>query len=71
MTIAGHTFTDTPGGRICDCGRRWLDVLAAREFWRSGETDIAHQGALNEAEVAELNAEVERIWAATKSAVEA
>ena len=64
LIIAGHQFTDQPHGRVCDwCGRRWLDILAHREFWRAGEAGIAHSGLLSTYEVNELNAELDRIWA--------
>ena len=63
--IAGHIFADGPNGRACRiCGRRWLDILDKREFWRPGESGIAHVGDLNEREVEELEAELERIWRA-------
>ena len=61
--IAGHTFAEQPGGRrYTMCGKSWLAVLADREFWKPGQFGIAHHGALNEIEVGELVAEIERIW---------
>lgn len=65
MTIAGHTFVEFPHGRACQsCGKTWISVLNDREFWRPGEIGIAHSGALNSAEVAQLEAEISRIWTA-------
>lgn len=65
--VAGHKFVETPQGEACAvCGRRWLDILNQREFWRNGEMGIAHHGALNDAEVAELNDKLDRMWSAGK-----
>lgn len=65
MTIAGHIMADTPSGRACSvCGRTWRHMLDNRDRWRVGQLEIAHYGALSANEVAELEAEVERIWAA-------
>jgi len=61
--VAGHTFVQTERGEACaDCGKLWLDVLNARELWTPGATGIAHTGALNVTEIAELQAKLERIW---------
>lgn len=71
-TIAGHEFIEQPYGRACRaCGKKWLDVLATREYWRPGETGIAHVGALNQLECDQLYAEVERIWGTLRAGVEA
>lgn len=65
MTIAGHSFIEMPHGRACQsCGKTWIAVLNDREFWRPGEMGIAHSGGLNAFEVAQLEAEIARIWAA-------
>lgn len=61
--VAGHTFTDTPRGEACsECGKLWMEVLNVRELWRAGQVGIAHSGALNETEVKELQAKLDRIW---------
>ena len=70
--IAGHSMTDTLHGSACTaCGKTWLAMLGEREHWRVGAAGVAHQGLLAAHEVAELNAEVERLWASVKAAVEA
>lgn len=70
-SIAGHIFRNSPTGRVCDCGRTWLSVLAEREYWRPGEAGIAHSGNLNAVEVGELQAELDRVWTAVLAGVEA
>jgi hypothetical protein len=63
MNIAGHTFVDTPGGRCCTlCGRRWTSIASATEV-DIGRDGIAHTGALNAAELNQIVAERERIYA--------
>lgn len=60
--IAGHSFIEGPGGRMCQfCGRTWLSLVAEREYWKVGEMNIAHQGALSESGIEQLNAELDRI----------
>lgn len=64
--IAGHSLVNTPHGRACEwCGRTWVSILNAREFWKVREHGIAHAGALVIHEVEELEAELARIWDAT------
>ena len=63
MSIAGHTFEDTPHGRVCGCGRRWSDIASTTDA-DVGKMDIAHSGALNKAEADEIAAERDRIWEA-------
>ena len=63
MTIAGHLFTDGPMGRACGCGMLWTQIAGATKD-DVGRLGIAHTGALNEAELAEIVAERERIWRA-------
>jgi hypothetical protein len=61
--VAGHLFVDTPRGEACaDCGKLWMYILDRREQWRVGEFGIAHIGGLEEREIAELHAKLERIW---------
>lgn len=60
--VAGHLFVDTPRGEACVCGMTWIEVLNQREEWKPGVVGIAHIGALNESEIAELNAKLQRIW---------
>lgn len=70
--IAGHAMVDTPQGTACSaCGKTWLAMLAEREHWKAGATGIAHSGALTDNEVAELRAELARVWDSLKAAVEA
>lgn len=62
--IAGHTFTDTPSGRVClGCGKRWTDIAPATRA-NIGEHGWAHHGELIEREADEIIAERERIWEA-------
>lgn len=62
--IAGHSFTDTPAGRVClGCGKRWADI-AGTTLDDVGKPDIAHIGALSEQEANEIIAERDRIWSA-------
>jgi hypothetical protein len=60
--VAGHQFVNTPAGEACECGKTWLYVLDRREEWKPGAPGIAHIGGLEEKEVAELNAKLQRIW---------
>jgi hypothetical protein len=62
-TIAGHTFADTPAGRVCSCGKRWTDIASATRA-NIGEHGWAHHGELIEREADEITAEVARIWEA-------
>ena len=63
-TIAGHTFIDGPGGRVCKyCTRTWIYLLDRRDQWVPGAPGLAHSGNLTSTEVDELNAEVDRIYA--------
>ena len=63
MSIAGHSFVDTPHGRVCGCGRRWVDIASVTRD-DIGKLDIAHSGALNGQEADEIDAERERLWLA-------
>ena len=60
-TIAGHTFVVLPHARVCECGRRWVDIAGVSKS-DIGKTDIAHNGALTEAEYEQIVAERERLW---------
>lgn len=52
------------GARCAECGRSWLSLLDNRDRWRRGETGIAHgDWALTDKQVAELEGEIDRIWA--------
>lgn len=62
MLIAGHVFEETPNGRVCACGARWVDVLQARRE-HIGTQGWAHTGNLIEREYDEIEAERDRIWA--------
>ena len=63
VSIAGHYFALMPDGRrVCTCGKTWVDLVASRELWDVGVDNVAHGGLLNEAELAQLYAEEERIW---------
>ncbi len=59
--IAGPVFHDSPIGRVCDCGARWVDALMARRS-DVGMLGFAHTGALLEREYLEIEAERDRIW---------
>jgi hypothetical protein len=62
MTIAGHTFTETPEGkRVCACGKSWIDVAPASRS-DLGTAGWAHTGTLSESELYEIEQERERIW---------
>lgn len=61
--IAGHTFADTPNGKICHCGMRWDYILSARRE-NIGETGWAHVGALNDREYDEIEAARDKVWEA-------
>jgi hypothetical protein len=68
-TIAGHTFVDTPTGRQCPgCGKYWIDV-APGAYMELGAMNIAHTGAMNEAERNQIRDELERIWVAVQKSV--
>jgi hypothetical protein len=70
--LAGHPMDDGLHGLVCTlCGRTWLQMLAEREHWRKGELGIAHVAGLSDNEVGELRAELDRLWASVKAAVEA
>ena len=60
--IAGHLFQDTPHGRVCACGMTWARLAQANasDINRSG---LAHTGNLIDRELAEIDAERERVWA--------
>lgn len=60
-TIAGHTFVDTPMGRMCSCGRRFVDICGTTKADR-GKPNIAHHGNVNDTEIDEIDAENSRIW---------
>ena len=62
VTIAGHTFTETPEGRRCQCGCRWIDI-AGTQADQIGHPHIAHVGCLTTAEYVQIEAERERGWA--------
>jgi hypothetical protein len=64
MTIAGHDFTNSAGGRACQsCGLLWTRISGCRPE-DIGELKLACTGALNQAEYDQIVAERERIWAA-------
>jgi hypothetical protein len=74
MTIAGHTWTDTPRGRgcaTCSMLRRVLHQATPEDVGRLG---WAHVGALNSSEYSEIIAdrdeargvELERLWQAVQ-----
>ncbi len=66
--IAGHSFADAIGGRACTaCGKLWVQIASATED-DIGQLGIAHTGALNDAELKQIAAERERIWAAVMEA---
>ena len=68
MTIAGHTFIDTPEGRLCrDCGKLWVDVALAHKE-DINHLGWAHQGALTEHEYQQIEAERDRLWNLGKGA---
>ena len=62
VIIAGHTFTETPEGRRCHCGRRWVDIAGTQPD-QIGHPHIAHVGCLTTAEYCQIEAERERGWA--------
>jgi hypothetical protein len=65
-TIAGHTFQDTPHGRVCaGCGKRWVDLACVTRA-DVGKPDIAHEGNLSGNEVDQIEVEKERIWQAVQ-----
>ena len=59
--IAGHTFDETPMGRMCVCGRRWIDICGTTKE-DQGKPFIAHHGSVNAVEIEEIAAERDRIW---------
>lgn len=59
--IAGHVFTDGPTGRVCICGKRWADLLTARED-AIGQSGWAHVGALSRPEYDQIVAERDRAY---------
>jgi len=61
MTIAGHVFTLE--GQ-CSCGKRFQDISGASEE-HVGTHGWAHSGHLVAYELAEIRAEVRRIWELT------
>lgn len=65
--IAGHSFVDGTNGRVCSCGRRWVDICGASDA-DLDQLHVAHTGALNHAELAQIHAERDRIWAALSDA---
>jgi hypothetical protein len=70
--LAGHSMVDVLGKELCEwCGRTWLQMLAERPYWKVGAQGIAHTAGLNDAELAQLNARVDLVWASVKAAVEA
>lgn len=70
MTIAGHTFIDSPTGRACACGRLWVQIAGTRHD-DIGKPHIAHIGDLNVAEFEQIEAERERIWSTVFATVAA
>jgi hypothetical protein len=63
MTIAGHTFVEGIDGRVCTCGRRWVDISGVTRA-DIGQMHIAHAGSLNQREFDEIVEERERFWRA-------
>ena len=62
MTIAGHSFTNSAGGRVCEsCGVLWTRISGCSPE-DIGELKLACTGALNQAEYDQIVAERERIW---------
>jgi hypothetical protein len=53
--VAGHSFAWTNGVERCVCGRTW-DQISECTVDDVGKLELAHVGALN-------NAELEQIWA--------
>jgi hypothetical protein len=60
--IAGHLFSETPNGRVCSCGARWVDVLLARRE-DVGQPGFAHTGYLTDHEYAQIEEARERLYA--------
>lgn len=60
---AGHTFLETWRGAVCDCGVRWVDIANTRRD-QIGQVGIAHVGALNDAEYAQIEAKRDHDWEA-------
>lgn len=65
MTIAGHSFTGLNGR--CSCGKQLGDITWTTEADLE-KPDIAHQGNYKAYELAEVRAEVARIWELTVNA---
>lgn len=59
--VAGHDFTGLDGR--CTCGKRFADIAGSTTD-DIGQLYVAHVGALNAAELSEIEAERERRWAA-------
>lgn len=82
MTIAGHDFQYTIGGRRCvtldyngaQCVRSWLEIKDCTDE-DVGKPDIAHSGTLNVRELNEIRAERAReetsLWNAVADAASA
>jgi len=61
-TIAGHTFVDKIGERVCrDCGKTWVYVAAATKQ-NIHQNGWAHSGTLTEHEYKQIDDERERLW---------
>jgi len=59
--IAGHTFYETPSGRLCHCGMKWTMLLTATEDAIS-QPDWAHNGLLARFEYDQIKDERDKLW---------
>ncbi len=59
--LAGHTFTEQIGGRVCACGILWRHVISAtrEDIHKPG---FAHFGGLSPTEFGEIEAERDRVF---------
>ncbi len=71
MSVAGHTFTDSLGGKFCTaCGVTWRALVEQRERWKASETGLvcSSQRALYGFEATELETEYQtEVTAVTKA----
>lgn len=73
-SVVGHTFVHSPEGWVCErCNRRWCNVVARQPSWPAHDRSlgidplgegIACVGDLNDREQGQIDAEVQRVWAA-------
>jgi hypothetical protein len=78
MMTAGHSFADTPMGRVCTsplsdgrlCCARWLVVREADECDIGTTLGLAHVGTLNSLELEQIrtarSAEEAAVWSAVQ-----